>query len=168
MTISMYQASVPVLIRMLGNLSALLGKGAAHVEAKKIDPRALLDSRLSPDMFTLTRQVLIAADMAKGCGARLAGVEQPKFEDNEASFSELQARIEKTVAFLKTLRPEQIDGSEERDIALPLRDQTMHFKGLPYLLNWTMPNFYFHVTTTYALLRHNGVEIGKMDFLGAS
>jgi uncharacterized protein len=128
----MYQASVPVMIRTLSNLSEVLGKAAAHAEAKKLDPRALLEARLYPDMFTLTRQVQIAADMAKSCGARLATVELPKFEDNEASFGDLRARIEKTIDFLKTLRPEQIDGAEERDIALPMRDQTMHFKGLSF------------------------------------
>lgn len=167
MTISMYQASIPVLIKMLSNLSAMIVKAAAHAETKKIDPRALLDARLSPDMFTFTRQVQVAADMAKSCGGRLAGVELPKFEDNEASFGDLQARITKTIDFLKTLRPEQIDGSEDRDIAIPMGGQTLQFKGLPYVLNWTLPNFYFHVTTAYALLRHNGIELGKMDFLGA-
>ncbi|WP_437531978.1 DUF1993 family protein [Sorangium sp. So ce726] len=167
MTISMYQASVPVLVRMLGNLSAILTKAAAYAEAKKIEPRVLLDARLAPDMLSLTRQVQIASDSAKGCGARLAAVDLPKYEDNEASFEELQARITKTVAFLNSLRPEQIDGSEDRDIAIPARDQTLQFKGLVYLLNFVLPNFYFHVTTAYAILRHNGLEIGKLDFLGA-
>ncbi|MDC0680821.1 MULTISPECIES: DUF1993 domain-containing protein [Sorangium] len=167
MTISMYQASVPVLVRMLGNLSAILTKAAAYAEAKKIEPRVLLDARLAPDMLSLTRQVQIATDSAKGCGARLAAVDLPKYEDNEASFDELQARIAKTVAFLKSLRPEQIDGSEDRDVSIPARDQTLQFKGLVYLLNFVLPNFYFHVTTAYAILRHNGLDIGKMDFLGA-
>lgn len=167
MTISMYQASVPVLVRMLGNLSAILTKAAAYAEAKKIEPRVLLDARLAPDMLSLTRQVQIASDSAKGCGARLAAVDLPKYEDNEASFEELQARITKTVAFLNSLRPEQIDGSEDRDIAIPARDQTLQFKGVVYLLNFVLPNFYFHVTTAYAILRHNGLDVGKMDFLGA-
>ncbi|WP_438034913.1 DUF1993 domain-containing protein [Sorangium sp. So ce204] len=167
MTISMYQASVPVLVRMLGNLSAILTKAAAYAEAKKIEPRVLLDARLAPDMLSLTRQVQIASDSAKGCGARLAAVDLPKYEDNEASFDELQARIAKTVAFLNSLRPEQIDGSEDRDVTIPTRDQPLQFKGQVYLLNFVLPNFYFHVTTAYAILRHNGLEIGKLDFLGA-
>ncbi|CAN90882.1 hypothetical protein sce0725 [Sorangium cellulosum So ce56] len=167
MTISMYQASVPVLVRMLGNLSAILTKAAAYAEAKKIEPRVLLDARLAPDMLSFTRQVQIATDIAKGCGARLAAADVPKYEDNEASFDELQARITKTVAFLNSLRPEQIDGSEDRDVTIPTRDQPLQFKGLVFLLNFVLPNFYFHVTTAYAILRHNGLEIGKLDFLGA-
>jgi uncharacterized protein len=165
MAISMYQISVPVLVRLLTNLSAILGKAAEHAE-NKFDPRALLDARLSPDMFTLTRQVQVASDMSKAAVARLAGVEIPVFEDKEASIPDLQARLTKTIEFLKTLRPEQIDGSEDRDITVPLRDRALHFKGLPYVLNWVLPNFYFHVTTAYAILRHNGVPLGKMDFLG--
>ena len=167
MTISMYQASVPVLVRMLGNLSVILTKAAAYAEAKKIEPRVLLDARLAPDMLSLTRQVQISSDSAKGCGARLAAVDLPKYEDNEASFDDLQARIAKTVAFLNSLRPEQIDGSEDRDITIPTRDQPLQFKGLVYLLHFALPNFYFHVTTAYAILRHNGLEVGKLDFLGA-
>ncbi|WP_437279767.1 DUF1993 domain-containing protein [Sorangium sp. So ce375] len=167
MTISMYQASVPVLVRMLGNLSAILKKAVAYAEAKKIEPRVLLDGRLAPDMLSFTRQIQIATDSAKGCGARLAAVDVPKFEDNEASFEELQARVAKTIAFLNSLRPEQIDGSEDREVTIPTRDQPMQFKGLPYLLNFALPNFYFHVTTAYAILRHNGLDIGKMDYLGA-
>ncbi|WP_438027247.1 DUF1993 domain-containing protein [Sorangium sp. So ce233] len=166
MAISMYQASVPVFVRMFGNLSAILTKAAAYAEAKKIEPRVLLDARLAPDMLSLTRQVQIVSDTAKGCGARLAGVDVPKYEDNEASFDELQARIAKTVAFLNGLRPEQIDGSEDRDVSIPTRGQPLQFKALPYLLNFALPNFYFHVTTTYAILRHNGLDIGKMDYLG--
>ncbi|XXX78352.1 DUF1993 family protein [Sorangium sp. So ce134] len=166
MAISMYQASVPLLVRALGNLSAILKKAAAYAEAKKIEPRVLLDARLAPDMLPLTRQVQIASDSAKGCGARLAAVDVPKYEDNEASFDELQARIDKTIAFLKTLRPEQIDGSEDREVTIPTRDQPMKFKGLPYLTFFVLPNVYFHVTTAYAILRHNGLDIGKMDYLG--
>ena len=162
----MYQASVPVLIRMLGNVRAILEKAAAWAEAKKIDPAVLLQSRLAPDMFTLMRQVQIAADMAKGCAARLAGVELPKFDDTEATIPELLARIDKTVAFLKTFTPAQIDGSEDKAITLQQRAGTREFKGQPYLLHYVMPNFYFHCTTAYALLRHNGLEIGKPDFVG--
>jgi len=162
----MYQASVPVLKRMLGNLADILQKGAAHAEAKKIDPAVLVASRLYPDMFALARQVQIASDTAKGCAARLAGVEVPKYEDNEATFPELMARIRKTIGFLDTLKPEQIDGTEDKSITLPMRSGDLHFTGLSYLLNFAMPNFYFHVTTAYDILRHNGVEVGKNDFLG--
>ncbi|MGK3996964.1 DUF1993 domain-containing protein [Sorangium sp. So ce1024] len=166
MAISMYQASVPVLVRMLGNLSAILTKAVAYAEAKKIEPRVLLDARLAPDMLSFTRQVQIATDTAKGCGARLAGVDVPKYEDNESSFDELQARLAKTIAFLNGLRPEQIDGSEDRDVTIPTRDRPLTFKGLPYLLHFVLPNFYFHVTTAYAILRHNGLDVGKLDYLG--
>jgi uncharacterized protein len=167
MTLSMYQASVPVMVKMLSNLSSVLDKAVSHLEAKKIEPRALLEARLYPDMLSLTRQVQIASDSAKSCAARLGGVEVPKFEDNEASFADLHARIAKTIEFIQSVRAEQIDGSEDRDIALPMRDQVMHFKGLPFLLNHALPNLYFHTTIAYAILRHNGIEIGKRDFLGA-
>lgn len=167
MALSMYQSSVPVFVKMLSNLSAILQKAAAHAEAKKIEPRALLEGRLYPDMFTLTRQVQIATDSAKGCAARLAGVEPPKFEDNEASFADLEARLQKTIAFVKSLPAEKIDGSEDRDVSLPMRGQSVTFKGMPFLLNFVLPNFYFHLTTAYAILRHNGVEVGKGDFLGS-
>jgi uncharacterized protein len=166
MAISMYPISVPVLIKSLNSISAILGKAAAHVEAKKLEPRALLDARLFPDMFTLTRQVQIACDMAKAAGARLAGIDLPSFEDNEASFADLEARIAKTVAFLQTLREEQFEGAEDRDITIPTSQITFQFKGLPYLLSWVFPNLYFHITTAYAILRHNGVELGKVDYLG--
>ncbi|KYF57442.1 hypothetical protein BE04_04415 [Sorangium cellulosum] len=166
MAISMYQASVPVLVRGLDNLSAILKKAEAYAEAKKIEPRVLLDARLAPDMLPLTRQIQIASDSAKGCGARLAAVDVPKYEDNEASFDDLQARIAKTIAFLNTLKAEQIDGSEDREVTIPTRDKPMTFKGLPYLLGFVLPNFFFHVTTAYAILRHNGLDIGKMDYLG--
>ncbi len=167
MTISMYTASVPVFVRMLTNLSAILDKGAQHAQARKFDPDILVQSRLAPDMFPLSRQVQIAGDIAKGCAARLSGAEPPKYEDNEKTIPELKARIEKTVAYLKTFKPEQIDGTEEKTIQLPLRGQTMTFKGLPYLLNFVLPNVYFHVTAAYLILRHNGVDVGKQDFIGA-
>lgn len=162
----MYQSSIPVFIRMLGNLRVFLEKGLAHAGAKKFEPAVLVDSRLAPDMLPLARQVQIASDSAKGCGARLAGVEPPKYEDTEKSFPELLARVDKTVAFLKTLTPSQLDGSEARDIVLQLRAGPLHFKGLQYLLHFALPNFYFHVTTAYNILRHNGVELGKQDFIG--
>lgn len=166
MNISMYQASVPVFVRMLNNLAGILKKGAAHAEAKKIDPAALLHARLYPDMFPLTRQVQIATDTAKGCASRLAGIDPPRYEDSEVSFAELFERIEKTIAFIKSVAPEVIDGSEGRTITLKVRDQTITFGGLAYLFNFALPNFYFHVTTAYDILRHNGVELGKTDFLG--
>ena len=167
MKISMYEASIPVFIRMSKNLAAILAKGAAYAEAKKIDPTVLINSRLYPDMFPLVRQVQIASDAAKGCGARLAGLEPPKFEDNEATFPELLTRIDKTIAYLETLKPEQINGSEQKTITLQIRKNTLTFLGMPFLLNFALPNFYFHVTTAYDILRHCGVEIGKQDFIGA-
>ena len=166
MTISMYNASIPVMIKMLGNLETILDKAIAHAAARKIDDAAFVEARLFPDMFTFARQIRITTDMAKGAGARLAGIDIPKFEDTEKTLPELRARLRKTVDFLKTLTPAQIDGTEERAITLTAGANTFHFKGLDYLLSWVLPNFYFHVTTAYNLLRHGGVEIGKMDFLG--
>lgn len=166
MSISMYLATVPPILRSLNNLREILGKAAAHAEAKKIDPSVLVNARLYPDMFPLSRQVQIATDTAKGAVSRLAGLEPPKYEDNEATFPELVARLDKTIALLESFRPEQIDGSEDRTITLPMRDRTLTFKGLPYLLDYVLPNVYFHAATAYAILRHNGVEIGKKDFLG--
>jgi uncharacterized protein len=166
MSLTMYQASVPVFIRMLTNLSAVLKKGEAHAQSKKIEPAVLTGARLAPDMFPLVRQVQIATDQVKGCAARLAGLEVPKYEDNEQSFADLYARIDKTIAFLKSVKPEQINGSEDRNVQLPVRDKTLTLKGLDYLFERVYPNFFFHVTTAYAILRHNGVDIGKGDFLG--
>ena len=168
MTISMYQACVPTFIRVLDNLAAVLEKAAAHAEAKKIDPAVLIASRLYPDMFPLVKQVQIAADAAKGGAARLAQLEPPAYEDNETTFAELVARLRRTVAYLGTLKPEQIDGSEERTVTWKTRTATKSMQGMPYLLNHVLPNLFFHVTTAYAILRHNGVEIGKGDFLGRS
>ena len=166
MKISMYQASVPTFILMLNNLSAILEKAAAHAEAKKIDPAVLINSRLYPDMYPLSRQVQIATDNAKGSVARLAGLEPPKYEDTESTFSELIGRIRKTTEYLGTFRPEQLDGSEEKTVVLKLRNSSRTFVGLPYLLNYVLPTVYFHITTAYGILRHNGVEIGKQDYLG--
>lgn len=162
----MYQASIPVFIRTLGNLSGILAKGAAHAEARKIDPLVLVNSRLFPDMFPLSRQVQIASDTAKGAAARLAGMEPPSYEDNEQAFPELIARLDKTVEFLKTFKPEQIDGSEERTINIKVAGQPMTLQGMTFLLQRALPNLYFHTTTAYAILRHNGVEVGKKDYLG--
>lgn len=166
MSITMYQASIPVFVRMLGNLSAILDKAAAHAETKKIDPAIFVNARLAPDMFPLTRQVQIATDMVKGCAARLAGIEVPSYEDNETTFADLQARIAKTVAFLQSVSAAQIDGSEDRKITLKFGSKELSFLGQAYLLDFVLPNFHFHLTTTYAILRHNGVEIGKKDYVG--
>ena len=168
MNISMYQASVPVFIRMLDNLAAILEKAAAHAEARKIDPAVLVASRLYPDMFPLVKQVQIASDAAKGGAARLAQMEPPAYEDNEATLADLVARLGKTVAFLRTIKAEQVDGSEDRTVTWKTRTATKEMQGMPYLLNHVLPNLYFHVATAYAILRHNGVEIGKGDYLGRS
>lgn len=166
MTISMYQASAPRFVNTLNNLAGILDKAQAHAEAKKIDPLVLTASRLFPDMFALSRQVQIACDTAKGAVARLAGVEVPKHEDSEQTFAELKARIAKTIAFIETLKPAQLDGSEDRDIALKLGPREVQWKGMQYLLGFALPNFYFHVVTAYGILRHNGVELAKRDFIG--
>ena len=166
MQISMYKASAPRFAHVLNNIAALLDKAQAHAEAKKIDPAALTTYRLFPDMFPLTRQVQAACDISKGAVARLAGVEVPKYEDTEQTFDELKARIAKTVAFIESIKPEQIDGSEDKEITLKLGKQHYTFKGMQYLLNFAYPNFYFHATTVYNILRHNGVELGKKDFVG--
>jgi hypothetical protein len=162
----MYQASIPVLLRAMRNLSAILDKGAAHAEAKNFAPEVLINARLAPDMFPLARQVQSVSDAAKGCAARLAGIEVPSYPDTETTFPELQERLAKTVNFLESIEPEQIDGSEEREVVLKLRNGEMRFTGQAYLLSFVLPNFFFHMTTAYDILRHNGVEIGKMDFLG--
>jgi hypothetical protein len=167
MSITLYQASIPVFIRMLGNLSAILDKAAAHAEAKNINPAIFVNARLAPNMYPLSRQVQIATDMVKGCGARLAGIEVPRYEDNESTFAELQARIDKTVAFLQSISAAQIDGSEDHAISLKFGIREINLLGQTYLLDFVFPNFHFHLTTAYAILRHNGVEIGKMDYLGS-
>jgi len=166
MTLSMYQASVPVFLRALNNLVEILGKGAAYAEARKIDPAVLLNSRLYPDMFPLVRQVLIVTDTAKGGAARLAGAEPPKYEDNETTFPQLIERIHKTIAYLNTFKPAQIDGSEDRKVTLKVRDETLTLDGMTFLLHRALPNLFFHVTTAYDILRHNGVDVGKKDYLG--
>ena len=162
----MYQASTPCFARILRNLSSIIDKAEAHCTAKKIEPAALTSARLFPDMFAFTRQVQIACDTAKGAVARLAGVDIPKHEDTEQTFAELKARIAKTLDFIESIPAAKVDGSEEREIVLQMRSGERRFKGMPYLLGHAYPNFYFHATTAYALLRHNGVELGKIDFLG--
>jgi hypothetical protein len=166
MSITMHSASVPVFVRMFGNMSAWFDKAEAHAQQRKFDPAVLLTARLAPDMLPLMKQVQIACDAAKFCVARLAGGESPVFEDNETSFAQLRERIRKTADYLESVPTASIDGTESKDIVVPRRDGSMTMKGEAYLKNFSMPNFYFHVTTVYALLRHNGVELGKMDFLG--
>ncbi|WP_341531369.1 DUF1993 domain-containing protein (plasmid) [Nostoc sp. UHCC 0302] len=166
MTISMYQASVPVFIHTLTNLVGILEKGATYAQTKKIDQYVLPNSRLFPDMFPLSRQVQIASDITKRGAAQLAGVEAPKFEDNETTLPELIDRVQKTISYLHTFQPEQIDGSEDKTITITQGDKSLSFEGMPFLLYFVLPNVYFHATTTYDILRHCGVELGKKDFLG--
>jgi len=165
-TISMYQASVPRFVNILGNLSNILDKAQAHVDAKKLDTATLTSYRLFPDMLPMTTQIQIACDAAKGVVARLAGVEIPVYEDNEKTLSDLKARIAKTIAFIQSVTPGQIDGTEDKEIVIKRGDKETHYKGMQFLLGHAVPNFYFHVTTAYNILRHNGVEIGKRDYLG--
>jgi hypothetical protein len=168
MSLSMYQASVPVFQRTLGAFDKILDKAAAYAAERKIDPATLLGARLYPDMFPLSRQVQIATDHAKGAAARLAGAPVPSFEDNEKTIAELKARIGKTLDFIGTFKPAQIDGSEGRDISLKAGPRELTFKGQDYLLFFALPNFYFHTATAFGILRHNGVSIGKLDFLNAA
>jgi len=166
MTLSMYQASVPRFINTLGNLSAILDKAQSHVDTRKLDETALTGFRLYPDMLPMARQVMIVTDTAKGLAARLAGVEIPVYEDTEKTLAELKARIAKTIAYLQTFQPAQIDGTEDKEIVIKRGDKETRYSGQQFLLGHAVPNFYFHVTTAYAILRHNGVEIGKRDYLG--
>jgi hypothetical protein len=166
MKLSMYAASVPVFIRQLANLKTILEKAFAHAEQRKIDPAVLVAGRLFPDMLPLSKQVQIATDHAKGAAARLAGLEPPKYEDTETTFVDLIARIAKTIAYLETFSAAQFEGADERTVSLTMRGNTLTFGGTEYLVGYALPNFYFHVTTAYAILRHSGVEIGKGDFLG--
>jgi hypothetical protein len=167
MSLSMYQASVPIFQKMLGNLSKILDKAAQHASQKKIDPTVLLNTRLTPDMFPLVRQVQLTTDFARSCAARLSGQEVPKVPDTETTIEELKARIDKTVDYLKAAKVAQIDGSEAKDITFPIGGNPTTFKGESYLVGFALPNFYFHLTTAYDILRQSGVEIGKRDFLGA-
>jgi len=166
MSISMYQASVPRFVNILGNLSNILDKAQAYIDAKKLDATTLTNYRLFPDMLPMAKQVQIACDTAKGVVARLSGVEAPVYEDNEQTLADLKARIAKTIAFIKTMTPAQIDGTEDKAIVTKRGDKETHYKGMQFLLGHAVPNFYFHVTTTYNILRHNGIEIGKRDYLG--
>jgi len=162
----MYEASVPAFIHTLGNLKTILQKAAAHAENRKFDPNVLVGSRLFPDMLPFTRQIQIASDAAKGAAARLSGTEPPKFEDNETTLPELIARIDKTLDYLKGFKPAQFDGAESRTINIKTPRSEHTFTGLVFLRHWALPNFFFHVTTAYNLLRHAGVELGKADYLG--
>lgn len=166
MPLSMYQASVPAFLKMLGNLSAILDKAASHAAERKIDEAVLLNWRLAPDMFPLARQIQIACDFAKGTPARLAGAEVPKYDDAEKTIADLKARIAKTAKFVEGLKRADIDGSEDRDISITVGGQDLRFKGEPYLIHFALPNFYFHAATAYDILRTCGVQIGKRDFIG--
>ena len=166
MNLSMYKASVPRFVNILGNLSNILDKAQAYSDAKKLKEDALTSFRLFPDMLPMTAQVQIACDTAKGVVARLAGIPIPAYEDNEKTLAELKARVAKTIAFIQTVTAEQIDGSEEKEIVTKRGDKETRYQGMQFLLGHAIPNFYFHVTTTYNILRHNGVEIGKRDYLG--
>jgi hypothetical protein len=165
-SISMYDVAVPPLTKSLASLSRILVKADEHAQGKKFDSSVLFQARLAPDMFPLARQVQIASDTAKGCAARLAGQEPPSFPDNEATLIELVGRLNATVDFMRNVPREQIEGSEDRPITLKMRTGPLYFSGASYLLEFVLPNFYFHVTTAYAILRHNGVELGKRDYLG--
>lgn len=162
MALSMYQASIPLLVRGLDNLSVVLKKGEAHPDAA-----ALVEARLFPDMFTLAGQVQRASDTAKGCAARLAGIDNPSFADTETTFAQLQERIARTLGFLQGVKPAQIDGSEDKAISFKAGPYMLNFTGASYVATFVVPNFYFHVTTAYDILRHKGVEVGKMDYLGS-
>jgi len=166
MTLSMYAVSVPVLVRGLTNLSAILDKAVASAEARKIDPAVFVSARLAPDMNPFSAQIQTASDSAKGAGARLTGTEAPSFPDTETTFPELQARIKNTIDYLQSLKPEQFDGADTRDVIMKFPNGEMKFSGQDFLFSFALPNFFFHLTTAYAILRHNGVPIGKMDFLG--
>ena len=167
MSIPIYSASVPVYVQFLSALAGVLKKAEAHCEAKKIDPSVLVTARLYPDMFALARQVQIATDHAKGSVSRLAGVAIPSYADDEASFADLQARIAKTLDYVQSFKPEQFEGADDKDIVLDIHGNKFEFKGSAYLTNWALPNFFFHTTTAYAILRHSGVEVGKRDFMTA-
>ena len=166
MSLTMYQASVPVFIYQLNNLKEVLKKAEQYAPTKKIDLAVFVDGRLIADMFPFSRQVQIACDIVKGGAARLAGVEVPSYPDTEKTFPELYARIDKTIDFLKTFKPDQIDGTENKSISLKVGGKEMNFQGQPYLLHFVLPNLYFHTAIAYAILRNNGVDVGKMDYLG--
>ncbi|MCC6193985.1 MAG: DUF1993 domain-containing protein [Burkholderiales bacterium] len=166
MTISMYAVSIPRFIHTLGQLNAILDKAIAYEQAKKIDPSVLPSARLAPDMLPFTSQVQIACDAAKGVACRLSGVDNPVFEDNEKTLADLRARVDKTLRFLETIKPPQIDGTEDKELTVKVAGNDMKLGGMQFLLGRAIPNFYFHVTTAYDILRHNGLDVGKRDYLG--
>lgn len=166
MTISLYQASVPALVRSLTQLNIILDKAVAYAEEKNVDPAVLVASRLYPNMMPFTKQIQIATDNAKGFVARMAGQEPPRYEDNETTFPELKARIDKTIAYVKSFKPEDIDGKEEQVVSFKLGPNQVTFNGQDYLTMYLLPNIYFHISVAYAILRHCGVELGKRDYLG--
>jgi uncharacterized protein len=166
MSLSIYQASIPTLLHTLGAVSAILDKAAAHCEARKIDPSVVVNYRLAPDMFPLSRQIQIMTDQAKGLAARLTGTEVPSFPDTEVSFADLKARIAKTIDYVQSFSAAQFDGAETRTVTFKAGPMELSFTGQDYVFKWVFPNFYFHATAAYAILRHAGVEIGKRDFLG--
>lgn len=168
MKISMQTMTLDACTTMLNNVAKILDKGVAYAAAKKFDPVVLVNARLAPDMHPLSRQIQIASDMVKNGVARLAGQEPPRFEDNEHTMEELKARIAKTIDYIQSVPASALEGAEDRDIRIPLRDRSLEMKGLPYLRDWILPNFYFHLAMAYAILRHNGVDIGKLDWLGPS
>ncbi len=161
----MYEASIPHFIRMLGNLSSIIDKASAHAQAKNIEASVFIDARLAPDMYPLSQQIRIVTDMARVCAARLAGLEIPAYENDEATFADYKARIGNTIAFLQTVDRAQIDNSDDRAVTIKLYDKTITYRGRDYLLDIIIPHFYFHVTTAYAILRHHGVELGKKDYI---
>jgi uncharacterized protein len=167
MPLSMFQASVPAFAQTLDALDGVLGKGQAHAVARKFDPAVLVAARLAPDMFPLSTQVQIACDFAKGASARLAGLEVPSWPDQEKTFEGLRARVGKTADYVRSFKPADIDGSEDREVTISVAGKPISLRGQPYLIHFVLPNLYFHATTTYAILRHNGVELGKRDFMGA-
>ena len=167
MTLNMHQASIPLMLQMFGSISAVLDKAAAHCEERKIDPAVLVGYRLAPDMIPLSGQIQIMTDQAKGCAARLAGIDIPSYADTEKTFDELKARIAKTVDFVKSVTPDQINGAEDREVVLKIGGNELKFKGSQYFFHFFLPNFYFHATTAYDILRHAGVQIGKRDFIGS-
>ena len=167
MSLTMHQASIAPVVKILAAQSKILDKAAAHCTARKIDPAVILAYRLAPDMLAFVRQIQIMTDQAKGLAARLSGTAMPSYPDTESSFDELKARIAKTIDYLKSVSANALEGSEERDIKVPAGERTLEFKGLAFLQRWAIPNVFFHVTTAYNILRHNGVEIGKRDFLGS-
>ena len=166
MKISMHAMSAGQFLPLLANLRKFIDKAEASAKARKFEPNVLMAARLAPDMFAFNRQVQLTCDFAKNSTARLAGLEAPRFEDTETTVDELRARIDKTIAYVESVAASAVDGQEERDIKIPLRDRTLEMKGLPFLANWALPNFYFHLVTAYDILRQNGVDLGKRDFLG--